>query len=557
MSRVTRKDLRQAVYERPDDALAARTLGMALKESLEYEAALKYLIKAAELDPTFPNNHYDIMNALTHLGRLEDAAGACRAALELLPLDAQLYRGMGIINEWLGCSAEAVQAYTRAIEIEPDNLDGYAGVCQVCVDGKGPEEGEAIASEITRHTGRPIELLKGMAFALYAHGRYPEARSYWERVLKLVPDDIVALIEAARLELGIRNIEAASSLYDRALALDPTNPTLIWHRVILYIRTGQLDRAMELKRADLDSLRQPAIPPESVLESPQGMAPDWDWAQDLSGKTILVKDLGGDFGFGDFIQLSRFLPLIKERGARVIYQCPPPLHRLFATLPGADEVVAPYEECGPFDYQCLIELAFFNLEWTWDWMARNTPYLFVASEQRSPWIERFRGKGVKIGIDWRAGESYIRDRYSDRSAPLEVFRPLSSLPNVTVFSLQVGHGVEELTHSTGSWIAENLGGEFKDFNDTAAAVTALDAVVTVDTAMAHLAGALGKPCFVALPYYPSARWMSESEIFERNRCLWYPSMHVFRQHQPGDWSPVIREVTEAVHTLLGQKRNAR
>jgi hypothetical protein len=211
-------------------------------------------------------------------------------------------------------------------------------------------------------------------------------------------------------------------------------------------------------------------------------------------KTILVKGLGD---FGDFIQLGRFLPLIKERGARVIYQCPPTLHRLFDTLPGADEVVAPYEECSPFDYQCLIERAFFGLEWTWDWIAQNTPYLFVASEQRSPWIERFRGKGAKIGINWRASVS-ITDRYYNKSMPLEEFRPLSSLPNVTVFSLQVGQGVEELTHSTRSWVAENLGGEFKDFNDTAAAVMALDAVVTVDTAMAHLAGTLGKPCFVVL-----------------------------------------------------------
>jgi tetratricopeptide (TPR) repeat protein len=232
------------------------------------------------LDPTFPNNHYDIMNVLIHMGRLEGAAGACRAALELLPLGAQLYIGMGIINEWLGCSAEVMQAYTRVIEIEPNNLEGYAGVCQVCVDGKSPEEGEAIASEITRHTGRPIELLKGMAFALKTYGRCPEARSYWKRVLELVPDDIVALIEAARLELGIRNVEAASSLYDRAWALDPTNPTLIWHRVFFYIRIGQLDRALELKRADLDSLRQPAIPPKSVLESPQV------WRQSGTGRRI-------------------------------------------------------------------------------------------------------------------------------------------------------------------------------------------------------------------------------------------------------------------------------
>jgi tetratricopeptide (TPR) repeat protein len=439
-----------------------------------------------------------------------------------------------------------MQAFVRGIELAPDLLDGYAGLCRICIDGEGVDEGKAMASDATRSINRPIELLKGMAFALEGHGRYQEARSYWEQVLKRIPDDVLALLRAARVEQVLRDIEGAGYLYDKAMTLYPANLSAIWEYAHFLIHTGRFNRAVALLRDAISS--QPAILSQFGLESPSGIGLEWNGTQNLSRKTILVKGWGG---FGDFIYYSHFTSLIKECGARVIFECPSPLQRLCATLPGVDEVVAPHDECSPFDYQCRLDFAAIVLEWTWEWVAKNSPYLFVDDGQQSRWRERLGRDGIKIGINWRSAADNARDKYCFRSMPLTDFRLLSSLPNVKIFSLQVGSGGEELAPSTRNWITDDLSGEFKDFEDTAAAVMALDAVVTVDTSVAHLAGALGKPCFVMLPYYPCTRWMSESEVFKRNICLWYPAMRLFRQDRPGEWSPIIKEVTQAVSALAG------
>jgi hypothetical protein len=189
------------------------------------------------------------------------------------------------------------------------------------------------------------------------------------------------------------------------------------------------------------------------------------------------------------------------------------------------------------------------MEWTWEWATKTSPYLFASSDRVSAWGERLGRSGLKIGVNWRSNDNNEKDAYCFRSMPLTEFRPLSALPGARIFSLQVGSGTEELTASAGSWVADSLGNETIDFSDAAAAVMALDAVVTVDTSMAHLAGALCKPCFVMLPYYPTFRWMSESDVFARNRFLWYPSVRVFRQKRPGEWSSVIEEVAQAVNAL--------
>jgi tetratricopeptide (TPR) repeat protein len=478
-----------------------------------------------------------------------EAAETYRVAVGLAPRDANLCLRLGNMYEELGRLTDALQTFTRVIELAPGWFEGYAGVCRICIDGNSVEEGEAIALEVTRHINRPINLMKGMLIALKRHGRYPEARTYISNLTKYVPNDISTLLGAAKIELALRNVEAAGLVYDELLTTYPTNPSVMREQAKFHIITGRFGIAIELFRA---ALPRTTIPSQLTPMSPLGEEIKWDGAQDLRQKTVLLRS-EGKAGFGDYLQDYRFAPLFKERDAYVICECPPPLKRLLASLPGIDEVVAPYDECSPVDYTCSSGYASMVMDWTWEWVANNSPYLSVAGEQQYIWLKRLGENGLKIGVCWRSSQQHSKDKYSFKSIPLSEFHPLAALPGVKIFGLQVGPGREELIPSTREWVVDNLGDEFVDFNDTAAAVMALDAVVTVDTAMAHLAGALGKTCFVALPYNPCLRWMSESEFFKHNRCLLYPSMRVFRQDRPGDWSSVMREMTQAVIALAHAK----
>jgi hypothetical protein len=303
-----------------------------------------------------------------------------------------------------------------------------------------------------------------------------------------------------------------------------------------------------------------ALNAANVGQPSQGGAPSWHGDRDLDGSTILVECPGR--AFGDTIQFARAARLAKRRGARVILQCHPGLDSLMRTLPGVDDVVAPYDECEAYDYQCRADVVGFLMQWDFDSMLPEAPYLFADTAARARWSARVDRRGVRVGIVWRAQGLSVtsslsphkqpQNAYAFRSAPLSAFRPLAELPDTSLFSLQVGAGREEVTPATRAWLTD-LGGECVGFTNAAAAVSALDAVVTIDSAMAHLAGAVGTPCLLMVPYYAEFRWMTDSAEFRQGQAsAWYPSLRVFRQKQPGDWAGVMAEVADAVRALASR-----
>jgi hypothetical protein len=267
----------------------------------------------------------------------------------------------------------------------------------------------------------------------------------------------------------------------------------------------------------------------------------WD-GRPLEGKTLL---LHAEQGLGDTIQFLRYAALARQRGARVVVGCPKPLLPIVRTCRFIDQLVDEITPAMDFDVHCPLMSVPGLLKTTLENIPADVPYLFAAPDLVKQWRESLGGlEGFKIGIVWRGGPAHPNDRA--RSIPLSCFEPLAALPGVRLFSLQKGTGAEQLQDMAGRFPITEVGSRLEDFMDTAAVLANLDLLITCDTAIAHLAGALGVPVWVGLPLVPDWRW-----LLDRGDSPWYPTMRLFRQKEPGDWAGVFEQISSA---LLAEQR---
>ena len=268
----------------------------------------------------------------------------------------------------------------------------------------------------------------------------------------------------------------------------------------------------------------------------------WD-GQPLEGRTIL---LHADQGLGDAIQFVRYAPLVKRRGGAVVVQCARPLVSLFKSCPGIDRLLGRDEAIPAFDVHAPLSNLAAVFHTALDDIPRAIPYLFPDPRL----AERWRGElgpiaGFKIGIFWQG-----TSRNPARTIPLACFEPLAGLSGVRFFSLQKGPGVEQIQELGGRFSITDLGSRLDHFMDTAAVLVNLDLLITCDTALAHLAGALGVPVWVALPLSPDWRW-----LLDRSDSPWYPTMRLFRQMEWGNWQAVFEQIENALRQQLPSPAN--
>ena len=321
-------------------------------------------------------------------------------------------------------------------------------------------------------------------------GRYTEARASQERVLALDPQHVEAHFELAQLLLLAGDYGRGFAEYE-------------WR------------------------LRRPAAPDRDL---PQ---PLWR-GEPLAGRRLLVY---GEQGMGDVLQMVRFLPALAGRGAHITLSCHAPLVPLLSTLPDVERTVAHFAEPGDCDLRIPLLSLPHRLGVTLADLPPSVPYIPAPSRPVAAALTHAGDR--KVGLAWAGSPLHRNDR--SRSIPFDALLPLARLPGIRLFSLQTGDAAADVAHGGGR--VSDLGAGFADFADTAAAVAALDLVITVDTAVAHLAGALGKPVWLLLPFIPDWRWMTG-----RDDSPWYPTARLFRQTAPGGWA----EVTECVAAALNQ-----
>jgi tetratricopeptide (TPR) repeat protein len=521
---------RQAIALAPGLVEAHVTLGIALVGAGRLEQAVASYGRAIALSPRYAAAYYNRANAQRDRGRLGEAMDDYAQAVALKPDFAEAWINRGAVLEQLNETMAALSSYEQAVALRPDLPEGHANRAKLLNELKRSEQALAAADRAIALRSGYVEAHNHRALALLDLRRLDEALAVSDRTIALDPGYPEAHNNRGIILFDLRRLDEAVACYERAIALRPDFAAAHLNRATALLSLGQLKLGFEAYR--WRSKVRGFMPP---------LAGGWhEWeGEDLAGKSILIH---GEQGFGDRLQFVRYAPLVAAKAARVTLATEPALAGLFRrSLPGID-VVTQIDPAADHDFQvALMDLPrLFGT--TLETVPDETPYLAAGPLKVSHWAARLTDySGLKIGLVW-AGDTHANrpagaavDRR--RSLRLAQFAPLASIEGVTFVSLQKGEPAAQASNPPAGMALLDFTAELQDFADTAALVANLDLVIAVDTAVAHLAGALGKPVWILSRYEGDWRWLNG-----REDSPWYPTARVFHQQATRAWDPVVARI---------------
>jgi tetratricopeptide (TPR) repeat protein len=460
--------------------------------------------------------------ALHQAGQLAQAEAWYRSILAKNPDDANAASYLGVLLHQLRRNDEAIPLLHHAARIAPDSVSILSNLGMVLAAARQlPAAEYALRAAISIQPDF-VPALLNLGKVLLLRDQYPAAFDAYRAVARKVHASHEAWCGIGDTYQAMHQFEPAKLAYQKAIELQDS-PAARLGLASTYLLSGDLLRGWPLYEARWEATGRS---PSAGFDQPK-----WDGSY-LEGKTIL---LHAEQGLGDTIQFIRFAPWVKERGGRTIVLVPPALASLLEGAPGIDQVATDRDQIGAFDVQCSLLSLPGVFQITIQSIPNSIPYLAADATKSAAWKARFALPRPVVGIAWAGSAEHENDL--NRSVPFGVLQPLLGTPGVHWVSLQI-----ERREQDGALI--DWTSDLHDLSDTAALITNLDLVITVDTAVAHLAGALGKPTWLLLPYAPDWRWM-----WDRENSPWYPTMRLFRQQTPGDWSSPIQRVAEALHQL--------
>ena len=523
----------RAIALDPDSAEAALHGALLLLELERYEQALVRFDIVQAIPPVHAGVFYNRAVCLGRLARWEEAAESYRDALKIVPQSHENHHGLGTALFSLRRFDEAHTHFRRAIEIKPDFIPALNNLGNTIVDLKRSEEAVSIFDQALAQSPELAELHCNKANALKALGRLDEALACYDQAIGLKPNYPEAHNNRGTcLEDMMRMAEALFS-YKNALALQPDYAEAHWNYAINRLRLG------DLKTGWIESewrWKCPAL----ALQQRDFVQPLWLGADPVAGKVLL---LHSDQGLGDTIQFLRYVPLVAARGARVVLEIDQALHQLCSGLPGVSQLIPRGEALPAFDFHCPLGSLPLAFDTTLATIPQAVPYLSAGGKTGS-WKERLGSmKSPRVGLVWAGNPNHNNDR--NRSIPLETLLPLLDV-EAQFISLQ-----KDVRPADQAVLREHteildLGDELGNFADTAAVIENLDLLISVDTSVAHLAGALGRPVWILLPYVPDWRWQ-----LMRTDSPWYPTARLFRQSETRDWRSVVDQASAALK-IFGQ-----
>jgi Flp pilus assembly protein TadD len=484
-------------------AAGCRDSAIALQKEGRLQEAVELYQRGLALEPNDAVGHRCLGTAYKAQGRLDLAATCFRRALALCPAFPEAWNNLGNTLAEQGNLAAAAECFLRAARIQPDFAGAHFNYGQ----------------------------------ALAGLGQFDAAISACRRAIELAPHSAEFQNRLGTLLYDDQRIEEALEAYESALALRPDFPSAHYNRSVAWLLMGDLKRGWAEYEWRWKLTGTPPAPHQQ---------PRWNGAV-ARNATVLVE---GEQGLGDTIQFARYAPLVKSRVGRVILRCQKPLAALLRSLSGVDEVISQDDALPSFDAWCpLLSVAQFFTP-SVDAIPATVSYLSADDEILRFWrprIERF--DGFRIGIHWQGNPAFSKDRF--RSFSLACFEPLAKLPGATLISLQKGAGTEQLTQTGLTFPIVDLKLPLAEFHgpflDTAAILRCLDVVVTSDSSLAHLAGALGVETWLAVPRVPEWRW-----LLGREDSPWYPTMRLVRQIQVGKWDDVFAKIAAALPKPAGK-----
>jgi tetratricopeptide (TPR) repeat protein/glycosyltransferase involved in cell wall biosynthesis len=478
----------QVIQLSPNTALAYNNLGWIKQQLGEIDSAISYYQTALKFDPNLLETAHNLAGLLKDKNQLNEAVAYYLHALQINPKLTYSLLGLGRVWQQQGKLAEAFNCYQQAVELEPNNPEAHNNVGAFYHEQGNTKAAIYHYRQALKIKTDFVDAINNLAHALVDLGEFQEAFTCHHRALELQPDNAIAHLELALTLLLFGDFQRGFAEYE-------------WRW-----RTSQ-------------------------VEARQFPQPLWD-GSDLQGKTIL---LHVEQGFGDSIQFIRYAPMLRSRGAKVIVACYPELMRLFATVAGIEYLSVSFEDLPAFDLHAPLMSLARIMETTLETIPANVPYLAPPAECN---FALASDANLKVGIVWAGSPKRRKD--NQRSCNLSDFIQFLDVPGIAFYSLQknLSECDRTLLHQH---LVPDLSPHLIDFADTASAISQLDLVITVDTSVAHLAGALGKPVWVLLSFAPDWRW-----LLEREDNPWYPTARLFRQSQPESW----QELFDDVHAAL-------
>lgn len=542
----------------PSHAKANNQLGLSLLAKERWDEAIACFGRAIASEPGNAVFHNNLGIALWHVGELEDSLSCFRKAWQLDTANPEIRRNLFKAAMELDVLVVAGEVVDDALSAEEAGASGptasmdklgvaandpvwpYAAQAALALQSGDLERAESLYRELL-----PKEVsigLTGLGMVSLGRGEFAAAATSFHEVVERSPENPAALYNLAIACVSLGDPVAALDLLDRALAKIPDDPRFLFMRATLCLQLGRWEEGWRDYEARLrfgDHLAQCV-----------GFDPDAIWrGEALRGKTLAIV---GEQGAGDQIQFVRFAAQLAESGAEVVAYCDRALQRLFESVPGVARVCASGDPFISYDFWIPMLSLPSALHVDGASLPAKVPYLFPDPGRRQFWRERLRpSSGLKVGLVWGGNPAYGKkggglDRR--RSLPLDALAPLWGADDVAVFSLQKGPPREQLAgFKFRHRIADNSD-EWLDYADTAAFIAELDLVISVDTSVAHLAGALGKPVWILSRYDACWRWMEN-----REDSPWYPSARLFRQGPFEGWGPVVRRVADALSERAGEQ----
>lgn len=521
----------------PNFVDAHNSRGIALRHLQRTAEALATFERALELRPDASELHNNRGNVLRRLQRLPEALASFERAIALQPRFAMAYNNRGLVLQALRRHEDAAASYERALALQPDFADALNNFGTLQYELGHPDA--ALAS-----WRRALALQPGMSglhsnlsSALRDVERPEEALAESELAIRDDPGSAVSHCNRGNALHDLGRFADAVASYNRAIELSPRYALPHFNKGLCLLLTGGFAEGLKLYewRKRLGSYASFA-----------SAAPPWLGRDDIAGKALFVH---ADQALGDTIQFCRYAKLAAQRGARVVLAVQPQLRELLSGLGPTIRIVARDEPPEACDFNCALMSLPLAFGTTLADIPASIPYLSAQPLRAARWRQQLGEAGFKVGVVWQGSRKRID---VGRSVPPEMFRGLAAIPGVRLISLQKGAATDELHAVPEDLPVEALGEGFdagpQAFLDSAAVMSQLDLIITSDTALAHLAGALGCPTWIAVKHVPDWRW-----LLDRADCPWYPTVRLFRQSRRGDWEGVFAAMGAALASLAAAK----
>jgi tetratricopeptide (TPR) repeat protein len=513
--------LRRVIAQQPGHFDALALLAMLAQRGGRLDEAVELLKRTVALRPDLAETHYNLGNALKAAGRLDEAMQCFQQAISLRPDFAEAHFNLANALRGAGRLKDAIESYRRTIAARPAHAGALNNLSSSLREAGFADQAMQAVRQAIAHKPDMAEAHNNLGNLLLDRGQTEQAIGSFARALQIRPQYVEALNNLGNAQRALGRLDEAEQAYRRAAAIQPDSAQTLWNLGTVQLALGNLLDGFANYEARLK------LPNTSAMDFPQ---PLWQ-GENLQGKTIL---LHAEQGMGDAIQFLRYVPLVKERGARVIVICHDPLTRLFAGQLGIDQVIGFSEVPPTFDVHCPLMSLPHVFETTLANIPSGVPYLIADATLTQKWRQRLSKLLPKrnIGIVWAGNPAQTNDRF--RSMSLSELAPLAQVKDARFINLQKGAASEQAKSPPPGMDLSDWSVELDDFVDTAALISALDGVVSVCTSPAHLAGALGKPVWLLLWKESDWRW-----LLDRSDSPWYPAMRLFRQSHVGQWAEPV------------------